>query len=372
MNSTAEVDNNTIKRKINETEIEKESEHKVVKGPEGKPKKTKPNIVEEVKASDSDKPVIDSPSNLKINGIALNYTPGLKPSGLGLFSSESLKQADEPVSSLFAIKGSGKLSDSLSTESENIFGGSSVKSGKINSGESIFGSTTGVKSTGSIFGSAFGAGVNNNTETAENNFSELLNSNVKTNKAEEDSETLENDNFKPVVQLEKLNEIISGEEDEETLLSFRCKLFGFDDTLKSWKERGVGMFKLNKRKWAANKEKSISIDKDAVEKDAENDVEEKGTVEKDGKKNEATENKNIVKSQNNAENYRFLMRTEKINRLILNVKVIKGKMKFSSLNEKSFSFVGWEEQEKRMKFLVLFNNPASKTESLQKLEKILE
>ena len=43
--------------------------------------------------------------------------------------------------------------------------------------------------------------------------------------------------FKPLVKLQQV-ETKTGEEDEETLLKLRCKLFRFDLKAKDWKEKG--------------------------------------------------------------------------------------------------------------------------------------
>ncbi|RDD38448.1 E3 SUMO-protein ligase RanBP2, partial [Trichoplax sp. H2] len=53
-------------------------------------------------------------------------------------------------------------------------------------------------------------------------------------------------NFKPVVTLPEVANIITGEEDEEAIYDDRCKLFRFDKTAKQWKERGVGEIKILK------------------------------------------------------------------------------------------------------------------------------
>ena len=54
--------------------------------------------------------------------------------------------------------------------------------------------------------------------------------------------------FAPVVSLPKLEEIKSGEEDEEVLFSHRAKLFRFEMKLKEWKERGIGDMKILRHK----------------------------------------------------------------------------------------------------------------------------
>ena len=43
--------------------------------------------------------------------------------------------------------------------------------------------------------------------------------------------------FQPVVQLQEV-EVVSGEEDEDTWLDYKCKLYRIDGA--EWKERGLG------------------------------------------------------------------------------------------------------------------------------------
>ncbi|KAI1722031.1 ranBP1 domain-containing protein [Ditylenchus destructor] len=66
--------------------------------------------------------------------------------------------------------------------------------------------------------------------------------------AEEDEDKVEeyvpNAYFEPVIPLPELVEIKTGEENEITLLTARCKLFRFDKQTKEYKERGVGEIKL--------------------------------------------------------------------------------------------------------------------------------
>ncbi|XP_069060585.1 E3 SUMO-protein ligase RanBP2-like isoform X2 [Pleurodeles waltl] len=54
--------------------------------------------------------------------------------------------------------------------------------------------------------------------------------------------------FEPVVPLPDKVEVKTGEEDEEELFSNRAKLFRFDNDLKEWKERGIGIVKLLRHK----------------------------------------------------------------------------------------------------------------------------
>lgn len=65
-------------------------------------------------------------------------------------------------------------------------------------------------------------------------------------KKEEPKEEESTATFEPVVKLEEVD-VKSGEEEEETLCKYRCKLFLYGETLldvgtgkKTWKERGVG------------------------------------------------------------------------------------------------------------------------------------
>ena len=64
--------------------------------------------------------------------------------------------------------------------------------------------------------------------------------------AKEESEEREFDpTFKPIVQLEKKEDLKTGEEGYEDLFKSRAKLFRFDFDAKQWKERGVGEMRLS-------------------------------------------------------------------------------------------------------------------------------
>ncbi|KAJ3006268.1 single stranded nucleic acid binding protein [Thoreauomyces humboldtii] len=54
--------------------------------------------------------------------------------------------------------------------------------------------------------------------------------------------------FEPVMKLEQLDEIKTGEEDDEALFKMRSKLFRFEKSTNEWKERGTGDIKLLKHK----------------------------------------------------------------------------------------------------------------------------
>jgi Ran-binding protein 1 len=53
--------------------------------------------------------------------------------------------------------------------------------------------------------------------------------------------------FKPVVQLDEV-EVQTGEEGEEVMADFKCKLYRYDQGSGEWKERGVGPMKLLRHK----------------------------------------------------------------------------------------------------------------------------
>ena len=54
--------------------------------------------------------------------------------------------------------------------------------------------------------------------------------------------------FVPIVSLPELDDIRTGEEDEEALFSHRAKLYRFDTDKKAWKERGLGDMKILEHK----------------------------------------------------------------------------------------------------------------------------
>ena len=95
----------------------------------------------------------------------------------------------------------------------------------------------------------------------------------------------------------------TGEEEEETILSYRAKLYHFE---KEWKERGVGVFKINIR--YENK----SMGDDDSEK-PETDGPSDGDVEAD-----AQAEFPIIERK-----ARLIMRTDGVHRLILNTPVFK-------------------------------------------------
>lgn len=48
--------------------------------------------------------------------------------------------------------------------------------------------------------------------------------------------------FEPVIKLEQLASVVTGEEDDIVDFKMRAKLFRFDTDLSEWKERGTGSF----------------------------------------------------------------------------------------------------------------------------------
>lgn len=70
-------------------------------------------------------------------------------------------------------------------------------------------------------------------------------------KAEKEGEVAEEEEcsaeYEPVVQLNEV-EVSTGEEEEETLENWKCKLYRFDNDAGEWKERGVGQAKLLQHK----------------------------------------------------------------------------------------------------------------------------
>jgi Ran-binding protein 3 len=97
----------------------------------------------------------------------------------------------------------------------------------------------------------------------------------------------------------------TGEEGETTVFSCRAKLFHFDKQEKAWKERGVGLFKLN-----------------ATATETENDYDRwsRGSDDSEGGEVEDPTSKDA----DNKRKARLLMRTDGVLRVVLNVPVFKG------------------------------------------------
>ena len=101
-----------------------------------------------------------------------------------------------------------------------------------------------------------------------------------------------------------INVVETGEEGEETRFSARAKLFYFDSTTKTWKERGFGLLKLNVTKSNGDDEVDRS--------DEESNPQTAETM--------ASQEKQSSKPNKLA---RLLMRSEAVYRVILNVPVFK-------------------------------------------------
>jgi Ran-binding protein 3 len=97
----------------------------------------------------------------------------------------------------------------------------------------------------------------------------------------------------------------TGEEGETTIFSCRAKLFYFDKQEKAWKERGIGLFKLN-----------------ATATETENDYD-RWSRSSDDSEGEVANN-STSKNVENKRKARLLMRADGVFRVILNVPVFKG------------------------------------------------
>lgn len=69
------------------------------------------------------------------------------------------------------------------------------------------------------------------------------------NSDEEAEEFVPDVEFTPVIPLPSLVEVKTGEEDDEVLLTARCKLYRYDKTINENKERGLGEIKVIKLKF---------------------------------------------------------------------------------------------------------------------------
>lgn len=102
----------------------------------------------------------------------------------------------------------------------------------------------------------------------------------------------------------------TGEEGEDTVFSCRGKLYHFDG--KEWKERGVGVFKVNVRD-AANNNKDESDEEQPLEGKAEREEEEDDKGKSDEGDKEPTK-----------KTARVIMRADGVWRVILNIPIFKG------------------------------------------------
>lgn len=66
----------------------------------------------------------------------------------------------------------------------------------------------------------------------------------KANNDETEDDYVPTAQFKPVIELPKLVEVKTGEEDEDVAFEHRAKLLRFDPTTKEWKERGLGNIRI--------------------------------------------------------------------------------------------------------------------------------
>jgi Ran-binding protein 3 len=112
----------------------------------------------------------------------------------------------------------------------------------------------------------------------------------------------------------------TGEERETTIFSCRAKLFSFDKGEKAWKERGVGIFKLNATVNEMDNEYDQWSRSSGGSEGEEADI---PTIEKNA---EDTRNAENVQETQNTEKRkaRLLMRADGVLRVVLNVPVFKG------------------------------------------------
>ncbi|KAI9799514.1 MAG: hypothetical protein M1833_004036 [Piccolia ochrophora] len=225
------------------------------------------------------------------------------PSGSAGFASAGSKDS--------APSGFAAISSPKSPVSESGFGGGSF-------GGSAFGAaTSGFGKLGSGFGGGFGGATGSLTSFASKEGSGIIGLKEKPAKAfgapeavdEEDAEADDDAEKGSDGDIEEkrlqIQEVETGEEEEETIFSNRAKLFYFNRTDKAWKERGMGVLKLN-----------ISLTHHNEELKAVGEHEQEDSDE-DPEKGEAGPQKRGKRSA------RLLMRAEGVYRVLLNVPVFK-------------------------------------------------
>ncbi|KAI1005986.1 hypothetical protein K3495_g2234 [Podosphaera aphanis] len=148
--------------------------------------------------------------------------------------------------------GNGSLSGFASLGGGNIFGSKSCASFSNNSGlklSSFAGPTAECKPLTSKPARAFGAPENGEEDKSE----------VDSNQGGEDTEDDENDQVgsddRKKIKMTKV-QIDDGEAEEATLLQIRAKLFALESKETGWKERGVGMLKINVPKCCVSYDKN--------------------------------------------------------------------------------------------------------------------
>ncbi|ORX56549.1 PH domain-like protein [Piromyces finnis] len=193
-----------------------------------------------------------------------------------------------------------------SSPKKSVFGSSSsnVSFASFASYKSPFGSLSTEKSSFSSFGKS----TNNNTS-----FESLLSEGKPFDKKKEEKTDDKNSQFKEQTDTK------TGEEDEECIHFVRAKLY--EDENNSWKERGIGMLKINR-----NKEDNSKV--------------------------------------------RLVMRSEGILRVILNERILPG-MKFNVIQEKYISFAAIADSKTIKKYLIKAGTAMSANELCQALIKAI-
>ena len=138
--------------------------------------------------------------------------------------------------------------------------------------------------------------------------------------------------------------VVTGEERESTLFSCRAKLYIFDQPTKAWKERGLGILKLNELKpTTVPDDDSDDSSKRHEAKPPQHDF--SGDDNNDHDDDDITSNGHAVQSATIPERKaRLLMRTEAVHKLVLNTPVYQGMTKsMAEPQGKSMMFVGFEE-----------------------------
>lgn len=240
---------------------------------------------DEIDEEEEESPPRAPPTNKAVSKLGESATPAMSPlakvgSTAFLLVTPEL-HADILVmsSAFYSIQSMGSKLSTNDNSSAFAPAGSSVLT-------STFGSSTANKASfGSFSGSVFGAGTGFGsssgtgggfgsfaTSSTGTDFASLLvkksaakgkgkDADEKEGGAEEDSAgegseggevaeaEFQPDDYKPKIHLEQ-KEVVTGEEDEDTICHVRGKLFDFDEgkgEKGDWKERGVGLLRLNKK-----------------------------------------------------------------------------------------------------------------------------
>ncbi|KAI9018316.1 hypothetical protein DFJ74DRAFT_676779 [Hyaloraphidium curvatum] len=257
------------------------------------------------------------PAHKAVAAIGSNPTPAMSP--LAKSMTAKLSTHDPP-------------STSAGGSSGFTFGASSSKMSFSNFSGSVFGSGL---ASGAGTGASFGTIASSASAT---DFASMLSASKSSKgKAKEDAgkgdedesdgdegaeeaqPEFDADDYKPKIHLTP-QEVVTGEEDENTIMQLRGKLFDFDEakgTKGDWRERGVGLLRLNKK-----------VDEETA---------------------------------------RLVMRMDGVLRVILNVNLFKN-MTCTLVQEKFLRFVACETPGKLTTFLLKTSNPAGAAAMAAKIQ----